>query len=748
MSKHWLHGFVCVFALVVMAYVGCSSNSTVPFHTPPPVSQTPQPGLPSPTPLSISTTVPLAMGTALPVPGIGGFSGTFQIAANNAPAGTSVKLTSYRSAPAAAPPPMAIKHSPAGLIRSGRMVGAVGNAIFWVSQQYSQPFSFQGFATTAWQVPATYASGSLALETFDGMTGTLLDTEFDTSIAGDIVTFPGSAAAFPVAHGDTYWWELITGKPTPPPSPSPTPTSTVSPSPTPSVLSLQITSGTPPTGVAGQSYGTVHTTFFCTCFCKRPACRHTLRWTAFDLSASGGTAPYSWSWSAAPGSSLPPGLNIQAVPVGHGISGTPTAIGTYRVIVTVTDSGSPQLHRSASYTINITPPPPVMITCSPSSPQLGIPYSFSLCATGGDGSYTWSWTAATGSTLPPGLSLVGAAITGTPTRLGTYKVVVTAQDTETPPKRATVTWAITVVLPPSPLPVTAYTVPTVNSGLNGITSGLGYIWFTESNSGRIARSTTNGSITEYPGAVHPYGSTIGPDHNLWFVNNGAGPNGCDLLGRFNVASGTVTNFSMPPAGQGHCLSVPAAGPDGNIWVPINSDSSTIATIAVVRTDGTVIATYPIHSNSYPFGNDTFGADGNFWVGEPSINKIAKVTRTGAVTEYSLSSGTVGVAKGPDGNIWCTLSDNNIARITPGGGVTEFPVTTPSSGLIWIATGPDGNLWFVENSANQIGRITPSGKITEFRLLTPDSAAAVITAGPDGDMWFTQSNTNDIAKFKP
>ena len=45
----------------------------------------------------------------------------------------------------------------------------------------------------------------------------------------------------------------------------------------------------------------------------------------FSLAASGGVAPYAWSWTAAAGSSLPPGLALASSGL---ISGTPTSVGS------------------------------------------------------------------------------------------------------------------------------------------------------------------------------------------------------------------------------------------------------------------------------------------------------------------------------------------------------------------------------------------------------------------------------------
>ena len=123
---------------------------------------------------------------------------------------------------------------------------------------------------------------------------------------------------------------------------------------------LQITSGTPPSGIIGTAYDTregqvrcVKGSPGCTCtaiwpniyYCHKPGIV-----SSFPLTASEGLQPYNWSWAAAVNSSLPPGLTI----LNSSISGTPTAAGSYNVIVTVTDSASPADQVSANYTIMIT----------------------------------------------------------------------------------------------------------------------------------------------------------------------------------------------------------------------------------------------------------------------------------------------------------------------------------------------------------------------------------------------------------
>jgi len=77
--------------------------------------------------------------------------------------------------------------------------------------------------------------------------------------------------------------------------------------------------------------------------------------TGFSVNAAGGTPPYRWTWVAAEGSTLPPGLSLSSNSDGTGtIAGTPTRTGPYSVIVTVTDSASPVVQKRETYIITVT----------------------------------------------------------------------------------------------------------------------------------------------------------------------------------------------------------------------------------------------------------------------------------------------------------------------------------------------------------------------------------------------------------
>jgi|SRR5271165_1866544 len=77
----------------------------------------------------------------------------------------------------------------------------------------------------------------------------------------------------------------------------------------------------------------------------------------FSVTAAGGVAPYRWTWAAAADSSLPPGLKLFSNADGTGtILGVPTNSGPYGVMITVTDSASPAMHKTETYILTVAAP--------------------------------------------------------------------------------------------------------------------------------------------------------------------------------------------------------------------------------------------------------------------------------------------------------------------------------------------------------------------------------------------------------
>src|ERR1035437_3728298 len=129
-----------------------------------------------------------------------------------------------------------------------------------------------------------------------------------------------------------------------------------------------------------------------------------------SLDASGGVPRYTWSWAAAPGSSLPPGLvvgssrcltNRQQTYACAAITGMPSAAGTYNVVLTVTDSATPAAQKSLPFALTIISNL-VVTSGTPPDGVIGTAYNFTFTTNGGKPPITWS---VSNGTLPAGLSL-------------------------------------------------------------------------------------------------------------------------------------------------------------------------------------------------------------------------------------------------------------------------------------------------------------------------------------------------------
>jgi streptogramin lyase len=215
--------------------------------------------------------------------------------------------------------------------------------------------------------------------------------------------------------------------------------------------------------------------------------------------------------------------------------------------------------------------------------------------------------------------------------------------------------------------------------------------------------------------------------------------------------GTVTITGVPQltaANQGPVY----AHYDGN-WLQQAALSVTSSSPVITGLAGTTLTPNP-KLTEYLLSNRSFsittGPDGNLWCAETNGNRIARITPSGSVTEFTIptaSSTPYGITTGPDGNLWFTEHNAaQVGRITPSGVITEYTTPTGMSSPYAITAGPDGNVWFTEAATNKVSRITPSGKITEFSVPTSGANPLGIVAGPDGNLWISETQTNKIEKL--
>jgi len=171
-------------------------------------------------------------------------------------------------------------------------------------------------------------------------------------------------------------------------------------------LSISVGSTASPLGISTSSLpsGTVQSTY------------------GAALTATGGTAPYSWSLASG---SLPPGLALSSST--GALAGMPTTAGTFSFTVGVADSSAQHATRALSVSIAATAPSLRITTSSLPSGAVQVAYSAALAATGGSTPYSWS---VGGGTLPAGLALSSStgAITGTPTQAGSFSFTAQVKD--------------------------------------------------------------------------------------------------------------------------------------------------------------------------------------------------------------------------------------------------------------------------------------------------------------------------------
>ncbi len=181
------------------------------------------------------------------------------------------------------------------------------------------------------------------------------------------------------------------------------------------------------------------------------------------LGASGGLPPYTWSLISG---ALPPGLSLNASGI---VSGTPVTAGSFSFGVQVTDAAGAIATATASLTIQAAPL--TVITSSLPAGMSGVDYPVQqLAVSGGVSPYTWAL--ASGSALPPGLTLssdgvlngvpgttgasstTGAATTRENTAAtGTFTVVITVTDHAN--TQSSVSYPLTIRQPAAQLILTA-----------------------------------------------------------------------------------------------------------------------------------------------------------------------------------------------------------------------------------------------------------------------------------------------------
>ncbi len=283
------------------------------------------------------------------------------------------------------------------------------------------------------------------------------------------------------------------------------------------------------------------------------------------------------------------------------------------------------------------------------------------------------------------------------------------------------------------------------------------IWFvSQINGGQSAglgRITPRGKVKEfrYPGSIGRVTTMAGCGRDkmksspcnakrfvpLWFpVISGSSLQ----LGRIGKNGHvTVVTPSGAPSGSLGFYSVAATSPS-QVWLGIFASSG--GYLAKLNPSTGALTSYPVPyegSNAYiPIGIAR-GPDGNIWFASEA-KYVGKSTSSGSITMYPLSSANIalgGIAAGPDGNMWVTEENaGSVARVTPSGGVKT--IATPNcSAPTAIAAGADGNLWV--DCGVTLLRMTPKGAMASFNLPDGNSTSYTLIRGQKRTLWFNEDN---------
>jgi hypothetical protein len=403
------------------------------------------------------------------------------------------------------------------------------------------------------------------------------------------------------------------------------------------------------------------------------------------LAATGGSGA-GYTWTVNGGSTLPGGLNLSGAGL---LSGTPTTSGTPSFTVTVTDSASNTASATFSMTINagisITTP-----TTLPGGYQNGIYPITTLAATGGNGGpYTWTWAAASGSSLPAGLILSTAGvITGTPTGSGTFSIVVTATDSASNKGSATFTVTIEAALAVTPTTLKSGTVNVAYTQTLAATggSGTGYTWVT---TGPSTLASLNLSLSA-AGVVSGTPTTTGTATFTAQVTDSQTHTATASLSVsvFNALTVTTTTLPAGNVGTAYSQTLNAGGGTGTgyTWA---ATSSNLAGFGLSLSTAGVVSGTPTASGTVSFTANVTDSGNNTALQALSITVYSALALP-TPNPITLSAGTTGVAY------------SGSVSASGGSGTYSFTVTgLPADGLNYSVTGGTVNITGTPSSAQTV-----------------------------------------------
>lgn len=315
-----------------------------------------------------------------------------------------------------------------------------------------------------------------------------------------------------------------------------------------------------------------------------------------------------------------------------------------------------------------------------------------------------------------------------------------------------------------------YPLPQTDSGMmRPAIDHEGRVWFGEMGHNYLAafdpRTQQFRQMTPPHGRNGIMGLVVAPDDTLWFAEQYA-----NYIGHYYPATGKYQVYALPtltvpdPSNPGKTLTLPSAPNDialdahGNLWfTELNADA-----LGKLDQHTGQIQQYPISSDKSvqklnPYGV-TIDPHGMVWFTEASGSHVGRLDPATGKFSFFAMSGPVNplmeIASDIHGTIWITsFSGGLLLNLNPQTG-TFTPHYAPHSGdetggIYGLAIGPAGEVWITLSAENEISRLDPITKhFIVYHIPTSDSLPLGVAMAANHTLWFTESGKDKIGMLAP